>query len=422
MQNTDVVIVGGGLAGSLTAAMLGRAGIDTILVDPHTVYPPDFRCEKLDGTQVAVLGKTGLADDILRHTTPDRETWVARFGRLIEKRPGDQQGIYYAPLVNSVRALIPANVRMIAAKATALATSENRQRVTLSTGEEIDARLIVLANGLSVALRDNLGLTREMLSPCHSISIGFDAVPAGRQAFDFPALTYYAERTSDRAALITLFPIGATMRANLFVYRDMKDPWLRAIRTQPQETLYALWPGLRAIMGEFTVAGPVQIRPVDLYVTQGHRQNGIVLVGDAFSTSCPAAGTGARKVLFDVERLCNLHIPNWLGTPAMSADKIAAFYDDPVKRASDDFAHDKAFALRAFSTSDAPLWRARRWAKFLAQSAVGTLRRLGGVAAAAPQPAATPAPVALVATADVTLVPTAAPAPRVEESSTQTAA
>lgn len=422
MQNTDVVIVGGGLAGSLAAAMLGRAGIDAILIDPHTVYPPDFRCEKLDGTQVAVLRKTGLAEDILRHTTPDRETWVARFGRLIEKRRGDQQGIYYAPLVNSVRALIPANVRTIAAKATALATSEDRQRVTLSTGEEIDARLIVLANGLSVALRHNLGLTRETLSSCHSISIGFDAVPAGRQAFDFPALTYYAERTSDRAALITLFPIGATMRANLFVYRDMNDPWLRAIRTQPQETLYALWPGLRAIMGEFTVAGPVQIRPIDLYVTQGHRQNGVVLIGDAFSTSCPAAGTGARKVLFDVERLCNLHIPNWLNTPTMSADKIGAFYDDPIKRASDDFSREKAFALRAYSMSDAPAWRARRWAKFLAQSAVGTLRRMRGAAAAAPQPAAQPAPVALVATSDVTLVPTATPAPPVKESSTQTAA
>src|SRR5690348_9955928 len=142
MQNTDVVIVGGGLAGSLAAAMLGRAGIDAVLIDPHTAYPPDFRCEKLDGTQVAVLRKTGLADAILRATTPDRETWVARFGRIVEKRPGDQQGIYYAPLVNNVRAMIPPNVTRIAAKATALAASGDRQRVTLSTGEEIEARLI----------------------------------------------------------------------------------------------------------------------------------------------------------------------------------------------------------------------------------------------------------------------------------------
>jgi 2-polyprenyl-6-methoxyphenol hydroxylase-like FAD-dependent oxidoreductase len=414
MQNTDVVIVGGGLAGSMTAAMLGRAGIDAILVDPHTVYPPDFRCEKLDAGQVETLKKTGLADDILQITTPDRETWVARFGRLIEKRPGDQQGIYYAPLVNAMRALIPPNVRIVAAKATALAASDDRQHVALSTGEEISARLIVLANGLSVALRHNLGLTRETVSPCHSISIGFDAVPIGRPAFDFPALTYYAERTSDRAALITLFPIGGNMRANLFVYRDMQDPWLKEMRAAPQETLFALWPGLRKIMGEFTVEGPVQIRPVDLYVTQGHRQGGVVLVGDAFSTSCPAAGTGARKVLNDVERLCNVHVAHWLATPGMSADKIAAFYDDPVKRASDDFARNKAYGLRAFSTSDAPVWVARRWAKFLMQSAVGALRRLFGEET--PR-AASP----VVAADDATLVPSVPVAERVKDPSTQTA-
>ena len=61
------------------------------------------------------------------------------------------------------------------------------------------------------------------------------------------------------------------------------------------------------------------------------RQAGVVLVGDAFATSCPAAGTGTGKVFTDVERLCNVHIPRWLATPGMGADKIAAFYDDPVK-------------------------------------------------------------------------------------------
>ena len=417
MQNTDVVIVGGGLAGSMAAAMLGRAGIDTMLVDPNPVYPPDFRCEKLDSVQVDILKKTGLADDVLRHTTPDRQTWVARFGRIVEKRPGDQHGIYYAPLVNAVRALIPANVRIVNAKATALATSGERQRVTLSTGEDVSARLIVLANGLSVALRHNLGLSRATVSACHSVTIGFDAVPAGRPAFDFPALTYYAERTSDHAALITLFPIGAKMRANLFVYRDMQDPWLREMRTAPQETLFAMWPGLRKIMGDFTVDGPVQIRPIDLYMTEGHVQGGVVLVGDAFSTSCPAAGTGARKVLNDVERLCNVHIPNWLATPGMDAAKIGAFYADPIKQAGDAFARDKAYSLKAFSTSDAPAWRARRVAKFLMQYAVGTLRHLFGDVDT-PEPASAP----IVAEVDVTLVPAAPTRQHVNDPSTQTAA
>ena len=51
MKYTDIAIIGGGLAGSIAAAMLGRAGIPAILVDPHPVYPPDFRVEKLSGDE-----------------------------------------------------------------------------------------------------------------------------------------------------------------------------------------------------------------------------------------------------------------------------------------------------------------------------------------------------------------------------------
>jgi 2-polyprenyl-6-methoxyphenol hydroxylase-like FAD-dependent oxidoreductase len=246
----------------------------------------------------------------------------------------------------------------------------------LSSGEEISARLIVLANGLNIGLRGKLGLERRIVSACHSITIGFDVVPAPGRAFDFPALTYYAGRVTDRTALLTLFPIGASMRANLFVYRDMADPWLRQFRAAPRATLLALMPGLRELMGDFEVAGFVKIRPVDLYATDGHRQPGIVLAGDAFATSCPAAGTGARKALNDVERLCNTHIPHWLATPGMGEDKIAAFYDDPVKVACDVFSSTKAYSLRSFSTDPAPSWRARRWLKFLAQYAIGLLREL----------------------------------------------
>ena len=372
----DIAIVGGGLAGSLTAAMLGNSGVDAVLVDPHPVYPPDFRCEKLDGTQAEILRKTGLAEGVLRAATPDRESWVARCGHLVEKRPGDQHGIFYAPLVNTIRGLIPSSVPTIIAKATAIATGDERQTVTLSNGEQLSARLVVLANGLNSGLRHSLGLTRELLSECHSISIGFDVKPAGRPAFEFPALTYYAERTEDQTALLTLFPIGATMRANLFVYRGLHDPWLRAMRTKPEETLHALMPGLRKLTGDLIIDGAVKIRPVDLVATRGHRRAGVVLIGDAFSTSCPAAGTGARKALNDVERLCNVHIPRWLAKPGMAADKIAAFYDDPVKVACDDYSLAKAYNLRSFSLDTGLRWQIKRRLKFLGQYGFGMLRRL----------------------------------------------
>ena len=376
MRHTDVVIAGGGLTGSLAAAMLGRAGIDAVMIDPHATYPADFRCEKLDGVQMATLRKTGLVDAVLRNSTHDRESWVARFGRVVEKRPGDQQGVMYDTLVNTVRSQIPEGTEFIHAKVTDITTGPERQTVKLSNGDEIDARLVVLATGLNVGVRQKLGIDREVISPSHSISIGFDVQPVGRPAFPFSSMAYFTERTADRMAYLSLFPIGDTMRANLFAYRDLHDPWLKELRDRPRETLVALWPKLLEITGDFAVTSFVQIRPVDLFVTKGYRQDGVVLVGDAFSSSCPAAGTGARKGLVDVERLCNVHIPRWLASPGMGEAKISAFYDDPIKLACDALSKKKAFRLRSYSIDAAPHWIALRFAKFVAHWGRGLLRRL----------------------------------------------
>jgi 2-polyprenyl-6-methoxyphenol hydroxylase-like FAD-dependent oxidoreductase len=259
-------------------------------------------------------------------------------------------------------------------KVKSIYTSRYRQRVTLAGGEDISARLIVMANGLNTGLRLGLGMDREIISPCHSITAGFDIKPIGRAAFDFKALTYWPERSSARMAYLSLFPIGRTMRANFMVYRDMSDPWLRRLRLDPVAGLLEAMPRLPTLTGAFTVEAPVKIRPADLYVTTGCEQPGIVLVGDAFATSCPAAGTGATKVFTDVERLCNVHIPRWLESPDMEEDKIASFYRDPVKTAADAASLAKAFRLRALSVDRGMPWQARRLTKYVARSCTGLLR------------------------------------------------
>lgn len=378
MRYTDIVIIGGGLAGSTAAAMLGRAGIPAIVIDPNKVYPFDFRVEKIGGTeQVERFFRTGLADSVLRAATPCSENWIARFGHLLDKAPARQWGILYDTLVTAMRAEIREPAEMVFAKVVGIATSDERQTVTLSEGEPISARLIVLASGLSVALRHLLGIERKVTSHCHSISIGFDMVPAGRPAFDFPAMTYFSERPSDRIPYITLFPIGTRMRANLFAYREADDPWLREMRRAPRDTLNAAMPRLRRITGEFDIVGDVRIRPADLYVSAGYRQAGVVLVGDAFATTCPVTGTGSDKVFTDVERLCHVHIPNWLASEGMGAGKIAAFYDDPVKQACDAWSLGKAVDFKSVSIDRGLYWSAQRWARFFVGLGRGWKRRLG---------------------------------------------
>ena len=377
MRYTDIAIIGGGLAGSTAAAMLGRAGIAAVLIDPHQTYPFDFRVEKLSGDeQIERFCRTGIAESVLRSATHDGENWIARFGYLLDRKPSRQYGILYDDLIAAIRAEIPGGVEKIFAKVVGVSTGPERQKLNLSNGEEISARLVVLANGLNVGLRRQLGIERQIVSACHSISIGFDLVPVGRPAFEFPALTYFSERPSDLIPYLTLFPIENRMRANLFAYRPSDDPWLRQMRTAPVETLNAALPRLRRITGAFDIPGDIKIRPADIYVSTGHRRPGVALVGDAFETTCPVTGTGTDKVFTDVAQLCNVHIPAWLATEGMDEAKIASFYDDPIKKACDAWSSAKAYNFRSVSIDTGLYWQAQRWARFLGWLGEGLLRRM----------------------------------------------
>lgn len=361
MRQFDVVIVGAGLAGSMSASMIARAGHSVAIVDPNEVYPDEFRCEKIDFGQIEVLHRAGIGDAVLSAATHDKSAWVTRLGRLVEKRPSDQLGIDYGRLVNTARAQIPERAVFIRGKVTGVENSEDLQRVTLASGESLSARLVIMASGLSNSLRQSLGMDRKDLSPCHSVTYGFDVEPEAGGSFPFRALSHYGEHPRFRVAYLTLFPIGSRLRANLFVYRDLDDPWLRTFRAAPEETLKAAMPRLESITGPLRVVGPVKMRPIDLYETSGYRQPGVVLVGDAFATACPAAGTGARKAIVDAERLCNGYVTQWLATPGMGVEKISQFYDDAVKSSSDRKSQALAWRMKAMALDESAAWWLRRW-------------------------------------------------------------
>ena len=140
--------------------------------------------------------------------------------------------------------------------------------------------------------------------------------------------------------------------------------------------MLAIMPGLADMMEEFRVRGLIRIRPADLCVTDDCLQPGIVLVGDAFATSCPAAGNGSTKVFTDVERLCNVYVPQWLATEGMAAQKIEQYYRDPAKTACDARCMEKAYRLRSLSIGDGLSWRIQRWFRFIVRLTQGRWRGL----------------------------------------------
>jgi hypothetical protein len=69
----------------------------------------------------------------------------------------------------------------------------------------------------------------------------------------------------------------------------------------------------------------------------------------------------------------------------MSEDKIAAFYDDPVKTACDEFSVSKAYRLRSFSTDAALALACSPLDQVHRQYGVGAMRQIAGRFSAPPR-------------------------------------
>lgn len=371
-----IIVVGAGLSGTLAATLLARAGYAVTLVDRHAEFPPEFRVEKIAGGQVTAFERLGLLPALERAAVAFDQVVNARRGRLLDRTRSRHYGIFYQDLVEAMRAELPASVRFVVGRVSGLKASAERQTVSVLGEGDISGRLIVLATGMSDVLRRDLSIERKFIHQRQSLTFGFNIRPVGGQSFRYPALTYYGEQASDGVDYLSLFPAAGVTRANLFVFRDHRDPWVKAMRDRPRETLVETLPGLAGLLGDFEVIDRVQSWLTDITVADNCRQAGVVLIGDAYQTSCPAAGTGVTRLLSDVELLCAGHIPGWMRTPGMDADKIAAFYDDPAKQALDADCLERADYRRNITVLPSLRWQARRQVHFARREVLGRLVRL----------------------------------------------
>jgi 2-polyprenyl-6-methoxyphenol hydroxylase-like FAD-dependent oxidoreductase len=263
-------------------------------------------------------------------------------------------------IVNAVRGDWSQDVTFIKARVEQVETGADLQRLTLSTGEVLETRLVVLATGQSRRLRDSLGLSRRTLRERQSVSIGFSVEPEAHRELPVGAFTQHGERAGDHMAFASLFPMDRAFRINVFSYHDPRHGWVRQFRDDPIGRLCEVMPSLTSALSDLRVVGPVEIRGTDLYATEGHLQDGVVLIGDAFCSSCPAIGMGVSRGLTDVRQLAFEHLPRWLASPGMGLSKIAQFYDDPAKQAADGLAARRSERNRSVATLTSPRWRAYR--------------------------------------------------------------
>lgn len=241
----DVIIVGAGFAGAAAATVLGRERLRVALIDPRPEYPPEFKAEKIEPEHADALRRLHLAE------------------------------------------------RLLPARHASMRSSKRTTDVCCACDRSSNM---------------GCGVRRRPIRSRHSLCVGFDITRADGSPFPFDALTYWADSPESGIDFISLFTVPGAMRVNLFGYLDLRDPWLRLLIEAPHVAIDRAMPKLTRIVGDWRAISRVEIRAIDLYVTDVPRIDGAVLVGDAWQSVCPATGTGPGKVVTDVEVLCRTHI------------------------------------------------------------------------------------------------------------------
>jgi 2-polyprenyl-6-methoxyphenol hydroxylase-like FAD-dependent oxidoreductase len=348
------------MAGVTAAAVLGQQGHRVILVDRRPSCPPLFRCEKLEPNQAEMLRKFGLLKHLLPKASHIRQVRCGYNGRYFNIYPAEQYGMYYSDMVNVLRANTPTEVEHKLGDVEHIANSNELQRVRLKGGEELTARLVVLAQGVCSELLADLGCSKHVIQKDQSIAFGFSIARPNGLPFRFDATTYYPTTYMEYVDYVALFLLGQEMRANLFAFRTASDPWVRKFIKQPGPMLEEAFPKLGQLIGDFRVVTKVEMGRVDVYRVHGEVQPGMVLIGDAFQVACPSTGMGFTKIFTDVDVLSQC-VPEWFATPGIDCGKIASFYNNPRKRATDGWALKTAFYRRnVVMDKSSILWRLHR--------------------------------------------------------------
>ena len=312
MEQTDVVILGGGLVGLTLAIALGRNGVTSAVVDSAeaaaTLAPGfDGRVSAISSASWKLFEAVGIAPHLEGRNCPIERIWVSEgltrgaldfapdaddgaMGTMVENRE-------LRVAIEATAVTVPEITRYQPDKAVDVERGDHGVIVRLASGAELRASLLIGAEGRGSPTREGAG------------------IPVARWAYDHCAMVTAInhEKSHGNTAYEIFYPGGPFALLPMLPGTRSAIVWTVSRKAAPamlklSETAWLAEARKRMgdFLGEISLAAPMQSYPLGYHRASRIIDKRLALVGDAAHGIHPIAGQGVNLGYRDAAALAEV--------------------------------------------------------------------------------------------------------------------
>jgi 2-polyprenyl-6-methoxyphenol hydroxylase-like FAD-dependent oxidoreductase len=313
-RNVQCCIVGGGPAGIMLGYLLGRAGVETLVLEKHVDFLRDFRGDTVHPSTLQIMHELGLLDEFLRRPHSELAEISAEIGdasyRIADFRhlPSAGKFIAFMPQWDFLDFLaekgrrFPSLTVMMRTEVTGLATAGGRvtgvRAATPQGPLNVVADLVVGCDGRGSIVRTAAGLTvQDLGAPIDVLWFRLSKRPGdpgqvlGRLGRGKMIVTIDRDDYWQCAYVIHKGGMESVRAKGIAAFRDEVADGVRFARDR---------------VGELQSFDDVKLLSVSVDRLTRWSRPGLLCIGDAAHAMSPVAGVGISLAIQDAVATANL--------------------------------------------------------------------------------------------------------------------
>lgn len=309
MQHFEIAVVGGGLAGSVAALALARAGRKVAMIAPSSAKT-DERTTALMDHSIRFLERLGVWEDIAPSAAPLSVMQIVDGTKRLLRAPTAQfraqdVGLYAfgynipnRALSETLDAAVAAerNVTNVAQTVEIFDFSAERVMLTLSDGTIASADFVVGADGRQSKARETAGIgVRRWSYPQSAVVLNF--------AHTLPHGNVSTEVHTENGPF-TQVPLPGLRSSLVWVVNP--DEARRLVELPTEELSRLVEDRMQSMLGKVTVEGKAQAWPLSSLMAERFGKGRLALIGEAAHAFPPIGAQGLNLSLRDIIALSDL--------------------------------------------------------------------------------------------------------------------